>query len=543
MGKILFGFLFVYFGVYLGAQAYTPSPADWNQQIIYFLMTDRFADGDPTNNDMGAGEYKPGDMEFYHGGDLKGLTARLDYIKALGATALWISPQVKNQWMSPAYGRTRYSGYHGYWAQDFYAVDPHLGTMEDYKNFVKEAHARGLYVIQDIVPNHMGDFYQEDGAPYPVPGIAPAPAAPFDDPAKVAEYFHLKGTDIYTKGFAGLLDDLNTENPYVIEKLIDIFKFWIREADLDGYRIDTAKYIPMAFWEKFIPEIRAYAASLGKKDFIIFGEAYDYDNVIAFKFTDADRTQAKYTGTAANPLYNSMLDFAVSGALTKVFASSPVNGESSPSRRIRGSFSMINERFTSEVMDLYTEESRGRRVTFLDNHDMLRFLHVHKAQEKVPVLKQALAALYTLPGIPQLYYGTEQGFNQPKGIKNGKPGLDNRQDLWTTGYKTDGDLFQYIARLSQIRRENPAVYKGSFIPVITDGAEGDLWAFTREHQGQEVLVVMNRGEKTRNADLSSRIPQGAVDLLSGKTFGTPGFFGGGGKIDIPPQGVMIFRVK
>ena len=527
----------------MGAQTYTPSPSDWSREIIYFVVTDRFVDGDKSNNDFGQGEYLPGDMEFYHGGDLKGLTEKLDYIQSLGATTVWLTPQVKNQWLSPLYGKTRYSGYHGYWAQDFYQVDPHLGTMDDYKNFVKEAHKRGMFVIQDIVPNHMGDFYTPEGGAYPQPGIPALPAAPFADPAKAGEVFHFNGTDIYTKGFAGYLDDINTENPEVVNALIEIFKFWIREGDLDGYRIDTVKYIPMAFWEKFIPAIRDYAASLGKKDFLIFGEAYDYDNIIAYKLKEADTSIGKYTGTPDQPLFSSMLDFSLCGALTKVFASSAVNGrDTSPARRGRGSFEMINERFTPEVMNLYTPESRSRRVTFLDNHDMLRFLNINKSGESLPSLKLALAAMFTLPGIPQVYYGTEQGFNQPKGIKNGKPGLDNRQDLWTTGYKTEGTLFQFMASLAQLRKNNPELTQGSFIPRLTDASSGDLWAFSRIFEGNETLVVINRGEKATTADLSPWIPQGAPDLLSGKILGAPGFFGGGGKIDVPASGVVILKV-
>jgi glycosidase len=359
---------------------YTASP-DWRSQIIYFLVTDRFADGDPTNNDLGYGEYQPEDIEFYHGGDLQGLAERLDYIVATGSTAIWLTPQVANQWLSPAYSRrgTRYGGYHGYWAQDFYAVDPHLGSLNDYRVFVREAHARGLSVIQDIVPNHMGDYYTEEGAPNDPPGIPPAPAFPFDDPSRASEFFHFGGDDIYTTGFAGLLDDLNTESPYVIESLIEIFKWWIKETDIDGYRIDTVKYIPMAFWERFIPEIRAYAASLGKEDFLIFGEAYDYDNIINKAFDASDEKTASYTGTEEAPLFNSMLDFSITGAIHEVFLGKSVNasgsGELSP-------FRAISERYSSRTMGYYTQESAWQRVNFIDNHDMARWMYTQKSQRR-----------------------------------------------------------------------------------------------------------------------------------------------------------------
>lgn len=135
---------------------HVPSP-DWRDQILFFVMTDRFADGDPANNDQGAGEYRPGERSRYQGGDFKGLVDRLDYIRGLGATALWITPPVANQWLSPD---GSYSGYHGYWAQHFKQVDPHLGTLADYQRLSDALHRQGLYLVQDIVVNHTGNFFE-----------------------------------------------------------------------------------------------------------------------------------------------------------------------------------------------------------------------------------------------------------------------------------------------------------------------------------------------------------------------------------------------
>ncbi|MBL8245239.1 MAG: hypothetical protein JNL89_13655, partial [Rhodanobacteraceae bacterium] len=132
---------------------------DWRDQVIYFAMIDRFDDGDPGNNDQGAGEYDPARNSHYSGGDLAGIAQRLDYIQGLGATTLWITPPVANQWWNP---ERSYTGYHGYWARDFKAVDPHYGTLADYQRLSAALHARGMYLVQDIVVNHVGNWFGYD---------------------------------------------------------------------------------------------------------------------------------------------------------------------------------------------------------------------------------------------------------------------------------------------------------------------------------------------------------------------------------------------
>ncbi|AFG36264.1 alpha-amylase family glycosyl hydrolase [Spirochaeta africana] len=494
---------------------YTPSPDDWRDHVIYFLLIDRFADGDSSNNDLGFGEYDPDNIEYFHGGDIRGMTERLNYLEALGVGAIWHTPQIQNQWLSPDYNGQRFAGYHGYWAHDFFAVDPHFGSMHEYRVFVREAHRRGMYVIQDIVPNHMGDYYSEDGEDLYQDGIPDTPAAPFDGRENASEYFHFSGEDIYSVGFAGLLNALNTDNPYVTGQLIEIFKYWIRETDIDGYRIDTVKYLPMRFWEEFVPAIREYAAELGKENFLVFGEAYEYDDVVNLRLTEADRSIGRYTGSEEQPLFNSMLDFSVTGAMTSVFAGKNLAGSVHRAPNY-GSFELLNERFSDEVMQLYSPESRMQRVTFLDNHDMPRFLHRSKLDRDEDRLMLALTALYTLPGIPQLYYGTEQGFHQPEVAFNGRTRGNNRQDLWDSGYRIDGRLFQEIARLAEIRREHPALRYGQFVPHKTDARDGDVWVYSREYQGNRVLVVINRGETWHQLDPGAWLPDGGLELWTGR---------------------------
>jgi len=222
----------------------------WEDQIVYFVMIDRFANGDTSNDDMGFGE-AGNDNSRYNGGDIQGLIDRLDYIKELGATAVWITPPVANQWWNPW---VSYGGYHGYWARDFKRIDEHFGDLELYREFVDKAHEKGLLVIQDIVPNHVGDYFRFIDGQFELNADSSPTAAPEQYPFSLNNYETDSEKNIYhwtpdisnfndqlqkfTYQMSGL-DDLNTENPEVIEALKDSYTFWIREAGIDGFRIDT----------------------------------------------------------------------------------------------------------------------------------------------------------------------------------------------------------------------------------------------------------------------------------------------------------------
>ncbi|MXX06396.1 MAG: hypothetical protein F4Z71_06505, partial [Gammaproteobacteria bacterium] len=142
-----------------GQLLHVASP-DWSKQVIYMLMIDRFDDGDPTNNDQGYGEYDPSQPSHFSGGDFQGVIDRLDYLRSLGVTAVWVTPPLYNQWWSTPYQAT---GWHGYWPVHFQEVDPHYGTLDDYKRLSHELHCRGMYLIQDTIANHVGNFYAYEG--------------------------------------------------------------------------------------------------------------------------------------------------------------------------------------------------------------------------------------------------------------------------------------------------------------------------------------------------------------------------------------------
>jgi glycosidase len=292
---------------------HVPSP-DWRDAVIYFVMTDRFADGDATNNNQGAGEFRPGDRSRYQGGDLQGLRERLDYIQGLGATALWVTPPVAQQWLSPD---GRYAGYHGYWTRHFMQVDEHLGTLADYQRLSDALHRRGMHLVQDIVVNHTGNYFGYQGWQ---PGNAVGgwvghtgtpPAArptqpPFDrndprDAAQRAEGIYHWTPDVadYTDALQEAtfqmsgLDDLATGNPVVRRALRESFGFWVREVGVDAFRIDTAFYVEPEFFRDFLhaqdpaaPGIENVARATGREGFFSFGEGFGIDRPF-------DDTQAK----------------------------------------------------------------------------------------------------------------------------------------------------------------------------------------------------------------------------------------------------------
>ena len=489
---------------------HVPSP-DWRDQILFFVMTDRFADGDPANNDQGAGEYRPGERSRYQGGDFKGLVDRLDYIRGLGATALWITPPVANQWLSPD---GSYSGYHGYWAQHFKQVDPHLGTLADYQRLSDALHRQGLYLVQDIVVNHTGNFFSygagwraDDAhrawrAWQPHAGSPPVPRPsqpPFDqndprDPAQraagiyhwtpdIADYTDpVQEADFQMSG----LDDLNTENPAVRRALRDSFGFWVREVGVDAFRVDTAFYVPPGFFSDFLrsrdaaaPGIEHVARATGRARFFTFGEGFGIDK--PFRDEQAkkiDRWLREGGRPGGRALMPGMLNFPLYGAFGDALARGRPPAELA--HRIR------------QTMALHANPHL--MPTFVDNHDVDRFLK----GGTLPGLRQALLAMMTLPGIPVLYYGTEQGFTEPRASMFaagwGSGGRDH--------YDTQAPLYRDIAAMAALRRgsQGRSVFTRGVPRVLHAEASGPgalAWAMehTEGRAAQRALVVLNTADQ------------------------------------------------
>ena len=477
-------------------ELHLPSP-DWRDQVVYFLMLDRFDDGDPSNNDQGAGEYDPGDARRFSGGDLAGVTRRLDYLRELGATAVWITPPVASQWWD---GERGYGGYHGYWAEHFRRVDAHFGTLDDYRALSRGLHARGMFLIQDVVVNHTGNFFAWPAgwnADDPVAGLRPNPDSrpvpaptqwPFrlndarDPSQREAAIYHWTPSIVdfndrrQELDFAlADLDDLNTENAVVRHALRESYAYWIREIGVDAFRVDTAYHVPPDFFADFMhsddpdaPGMAAVARATGRHDFLAFGEGFGTDRPFA---EDRARKLETYVRDAGGrPLLSSMIDFPLYGSLGDVFARGRPPAE-------------LGHRIESR-MRLHADPHR--MPTFVDNHDVDRFL----AGGSEAGLKQALLAILTLPGIPTLYYGTEQGFTQPRRAMFAGGHASGGRDH----FDTQAPLFRYLQRAIALRRDHRVFSRGTPTVLRANAAAPGALAWRMDHGDRRALVIMNTSD-------------------------------------------------
>ncbi|WP_426363542.1 pullulanase-type alpha-1,6-glucosidase [Streptomyces sp. E-08] len=507
------------------ALAAQPARQDLTREQFYFVLPDRFANGD-TSNDRGGltgsrtqTGFDPSDKGFYQGGDLKGLTRRLDYIKGLGTTAIWMAPIFKNRPVQGT-GKDASAGYHGYWITDFTQVDPHFGTNEDLERLIAAAHAKGMKVFFDVITNHTADTvdYAEKKYGYRPKGAYPyldTSGRPFDDRAATGKVnadsfpytptttggkvpawlndptmYHNRGDSTWAGesaeygDFVGL-DDLWTERPEVVEGMKKIYEKWVRDFDIDGFRIDTVKHVDLDFWTQWATALDAYAKKRGREDFFMFGEVYSADTAVTSPYV----TRGRLDATLDFPFQDAARAFASQGAgadrLAKVFAE--------------------DYRYTTDKANAYEQ------VTFLGNHDMGRlgtFLKQDNpnASDDELVRRDRLAneLMFLSRGNPVIYYGDEQGFTGPGGDKDARQTLfasktadyldDDQLGTDRThasdAYDTTHPLYRTIAALSKLTRDNPALRDGVQRERY---AEGSVYAFTRTDPKQrtEYLVATN----------------------------------------------------
>ncbi|MCX7921949.1 MAG: alpha-amylase family glycosyl hydrolase [Clostridia bacterium] len=431
--------LIIAFTLAFSAVAYGENkPLKVNQDdLIYFIMTDRFYDADKSNNQDVAVD----DLGSFHGGDLQGVIEKLDYIKDLGFTTIWITPVVKNQ----------NGGYHGYWAVDFYKTDEHLGTIEKFKELVNTAHAKGIKVVLDIVVNHVSSMH------------------PFVGEPKYEKWFHDKGnisnyndqTEV-EEGKIAALPDFNQDNPEVSKYLIDMAKWWIKETNIDGFRLDTVKHVPKRFWTEFTREIKK-----DYPDFYMIGEVWNGD--------------MNYVADYQNTGIDGLVDFPMYYALTDVFKNY------APTSRLAEMIENSNK-YSNKYLN----------GTFIDNHDVERFVNqVYK--EKDEKLQQAITFMMTYTGIPVMYYGTEIGLE-------GGADPDNRRDMdWSAKSPTT----ELVKKLAAIRKANKALTRGD-IKILK--SEKDFIAYSRKFEDNTIIVTYNTSSLQKNAQFD--IPKEDVEKQS-----------------------------
>lgn len=442
----------------MNANAVTKNSAiasKWQNQIIYFIFTDRFYNGD-RQNDF---KVKANDPWAYHGGDLQGIIDKLDYIKDLGATSIWITPPMDNRddAFKADFGGGKFQdiwGYHGYWTKDFYAVDEHLGSMKKMQELIQKAHAKGIKVLIDIVVNHL-DYDHEFAREKNNPG------------SKYYNWFHRHGKiqdnewDNQWKvenGELAELPDLAQENDEVYKYLLDASKWWIKQTGADGFRLDTVKHVSHDFWKKFSRDIHSFAGN----DFLLLGEVY----------APSTEVMASYIRDGLD----STFDFPFYYAIKETFAKG-------------GSMRNLGNLFAKD--HLYPNPNMIS--PFIDNHDIPRFVH-EAGNNQVEKLKLAMAFIMTMRGIPTVYYGTEIAL--PGGADP-----DNRRDMqW--GNK-NASVTAYLKKLTSIRKTFPALYQGKQLEMWQDE---QVYAYLRTMGSPdgEVITVLNNSDSRETRTMQIR---------------------------------------
>ena len=491
-----------------------------NADVLYMLMPDRFADGDPKNNDIkGLYPYSIDRTQpsLRHGGDLEGIRQHLDYFKELGVTALWFTPVLENN--SPDSNGS--SSYHGYATTDYYRVDPRFGTNEEYRRLCDEAHAQGLKVVMDMIFNHCGfehpwvaDMPSHDwlNTPEWLDARKDKTKPEVNDKYLQTSYKLTPIVDPYASDvdfketvdgwFVPTMPDLNQKNPHVIKYLIQNSEWWIETVGIDGIRMDTYPYADadaMALWMKTLND--------EYPNFNVVGETW----VTEPPYTAAWQKDSKIA--KKNSYLNTVMDFSFYDKINQA-KREDTDGFTTGMNRIYNNF----------VYD-YLYPNPSSVMAFIENHDTDRFLGNGKDST---ALKQGLAILLTANRIPQLYYGTEVLMNGTKektdgyvrkDFPGGFPG-DTRNAFTAEGRtKAENAMFTWLSRLLHWRQGNDVIIKGSqkqFIPY------NGVYVIARQYGGKTVLTVVNGSKKPaalavkRYAEVIGQAVS-AKDILTGNT--------------------------
>ncbi len=553
------------------------------RERLYFVMADRFANGSRANDTGGlpGGRlqtgYDPTHKGFFHGGDLAGLTGKLDYIKGLGTTAIWLTPSFKNRPVQGMPG-SETAGYHGYWVTDFTRIDPHFGTNAEMKQLIARAHARGMKVYFDIITNHTADviayaqnrYTYRDKAAYPYkdasgkpfddrdyagkdtfPRLDPKVSFPYtpiftrpqDATVKVPAWlndptmYHNRGdttfqgeNSLYGDFFG--LDDLFTERPEVVKGMGDIYAAWI-DLGIDGFRIDTTKHVNMEFWQAFGPRMLAHAASVGKPQFFMFGEVATDDPALMSEYP----TRGKLPAT---------LDFAFQKAAQQFAGGKPAAG--------LAAFYATDDLYTDADSNAYS------LPTFTGNHDMGR-LPMLLGKDGVSTrtlyrrVRLANELLYLMRGQPITYYGDEQGFIGGGGDQ------DARQDMFATKtqlyadqpnligragardrFDTRSPLYRQIADLARLRAKHPALADGAQLSRYAAKGAG-VFAVSRidATAQREYLVVLNNAATPKTVTFATGTSRARFAPVRGATAPLTSGVGGRVRVRVPALSAVVYR--
>jgi alpha-amylase len=393
------------------------TPGEWRQRTIYQLLTDRFSRSTSDNSPCR-------DISNYCGGTFKGIMNHLDYIQGMGFDAIWISPIIVN---TP-------NGYHGYWAQDFNSINPNFGTQQDLKNLVSACHSRGIWVMLDVVANHVGPVGHDYSSINPFNSASHYHVC---DPCPPNCNINFNPPNQEQTELCRLasLPDLNQTVPFVASTLLNWIKNIISTYDIDGLRIDTVPEVSKDFWNQFTPASGVYTV----------GEVFDSRiNYVA-------GYQGPVSSTLSYPLYFS---------LTNGFARKQTLNE------IQSTLQQYNQNF-KDVSIL---------GTFLENHDNPRFLNI---QSDKALYKAALTYTIMAAGIPIIYYGAEQSFS-------GGADPNNREPLWTSNFNTNAEIYIFLKQIITFRKAQNI----QPLQQVQRYSDDNFYAFTR---GNVFVAMTNVG--------------------------------------------------
>jgi neopullulanase len=448
-----------------------------SRDVMYLIMTDRFANGDASND---AETNERAVARAWHGGNFRGIEQHLDYLRALGVTTVWTTPVYSN-----AGGR---QAYHGYSATDMYGIDPHFGSLGDYQHLAQTLHEHGMKIVLDTVPNHVGAAHPWAKDP-PTPDWFHGTVAEHD---KAESDFHSlldphsawrDQKDVVQGWFANVLPDLNQENPLVSLYLIQNAVWWVETAGLDGLRLDTFPYVGRTFWHDFHAELHALYPRL-----TTVGEVFNGDPTVTSYFAGGVARAGIDTGL------DTPFDFPTYFALRKVFA----HGQP---------MTVLQEVLRADFLYPHPE----RLATFFGNHDVARFLS--EPGVTVGDLKIAFALLATMRGMPEIYSGDEiamQGGDDPDNRRDFPGGFaGDAQNAFAASSRTtvQAEVFDWSSSLLHLRSEHVVLQTGQQQDVFADKT---AFAFVRaantQHGceassagsvGERVLVAVNHSAEAR----------------------------------------------
>ena len=509
--------------------------SDFASQVVYFVMPDRYANGDPSNDEgnlsgsRNVTGFDPTDIGFFHGGDLRGLMGEcndpaegLKRLQQLGFTAIWVTPLVVQRTVQ---GDS--AAYHGYWGIDFTTVDPHLGTEEDFTRFVDCAHSLDMRVYMDVVVNHTGDVVKPVGGTQfvepPEPAYEPYVLPP-DANVKKPEWmndvsnYHNRG-DIdwggcsqtcYEQGDFSGLDDLFTEKPEVVNGLADAFASWITRFKIDGFRVDTARHVDKDFYHRWIPKIMDAAKASGVDHFEIFGEVFLTDSI----------EQSTYVRDWGLP---NLLDFPLYEA-TADYAGGSLGGGGIAIRLADDDYVRTGNLLAPTP------------GTFIGNHDIGRTAFVIKSRsgaEDEALLEQVNlghSVLYLTRGAPIVYYGDEFGLIGSGGDKEARQDLFPTQvSDWQTQSRVgappvgEGSSFddkenpvgRHLADLGALRKKYPVLARGATLVRNFDGSALVVSRFDFDDQ-REYLTLFNNSADPITVTTSVSTPNSTFKTVYGK---------------------------